>query len=67
MTMAKRGTWGYSGTRAKYLEKVDKADTRACSYIMRATLEGPLREMCLELMRGSTQFWTDFFVLQHQS
>lgn len=55
------GTDGYSGTRAKYLEKVETATIRARAYIMRATAEGPLRELCLELMRGSAQFWTDFF------
>eukprot|EP00956_Cyclotella_meneghiniana_P017897 scaffold29464_cov65-Cyclotella_meneghiniana.AAC.4 len=42
-------------------DDLKNAATRARAYIMRATVEGPLRELCLELMRGSTQFWTDFF------
>lgn len=55
------GTDGHSGARAKYLAKVDTAAERAIAYVMRYTKAGPLREMCLEMIRISQRFWTAFF------
>ena len=57
------GTDGYSGTRAKFLEKVEiKLPLELVHTLYGLPLKVRLdRELCLELMRGSTQFWTDFF------
>jgi hypothetical protein len=55
------GSDGRSGARAKYLAKVDTASERAIAYVMRYTKAGPLRELCLEMIRTSQRFWTGFF------
>ena len=55
------GSDGRSGARAKYLSKVDTASERAIAYVMRYTKAGPLRELCLEMIRTSQRFWTGLF------
>jgi hypothetical protein len=37
------------------------ASERAIAYVMRYTKAGPLRELCLEMIRTSQRFWTAFF------
>jgi hypothetical protein len=55
------GSDGRSGARAKYLAKVDTAAERAIAYVMRYTKAGPLRELCLEMIRISQRFWTALY------
>ena len=55
------GSSGQAGQRALFLEKVDSASKMSNDYILRHTIPGPLRELCLELKRISTLFWTDLF------
>ena len=55
------GESGQAGSKALFLDKVDSASKMANDYILRHTAAGPLRELCLELKRISTLFWTDLF------
>lgn len=56
-----KGSMGYTGARAKFLEKIDVATQKAHTYISLHTKPGRLRELCLAMSRASQQFHHDLF------
>lgn len=55
------GESGQAGSKALFLDKVDSASRMANDYILCHTAAGPLSELCLELKRISSLFWSDLF------